>query len=308
MLDRFARPSTLLFILGLVAGFAAAPVAVNAQNQGNSTGKNYESVDLKSRDGIKLKAYYFESEKEKDAIPVMVVHAWEAQASQYFPLYKTLHAAGYAVLVVEYRGHGSSDREIKLPNGRTKDLNPKQMSKRDVEAIITLDLEAGKAFLKEKNNEGKLNLNALVVVGVEEGCPMAVQWSARDWSFPSVGRVKQGQDVKGLVMISPKKLVKGISIDPIYTNRALVSLPILIIGSEQSRDASATRQMSKRIETMKRKFGRGEVERFENVMAPTKLVGANLINGYGKVCPTVAKFIEREVKVTDEVNPWVARE
>ncbi|MEM9827497.1 MAG: alpha/beta fold hydrolase [Planctomycetota bacterium] len=282
--------------------------STTAQDRKRSGSRIYETVDLKTRDGLKLKAYYFESEKEKKAVPVLLVHAWEGQSSQYFPLYKALHAAGHAVLVVDYRGHGKSDRTIRLPNGREKELTPKQMGRRDVEAIVQMDLEAAKGFLKEKNNDGKLNLNALVVAGVGEGCVMAVQWAVIDWKFPSVGRVKQGQDVKGLVLISPKKLVKGISIEPIYNNRALVALPIMVIGSEQSRDASDTRQIIKRIQGMKRRFGRGNIERFDEIMAPTTLVGASLINGYDKVVPAVVDFVDREIKVDDEVNRWVARE
>ena len=58
---------------------------------------------------------------------------------------------------------------------------------------------------------------------------MASHWAARDWSFPSVGRMKQGQDVKALVMISPEKQIKGVAIDPVLKDPNLLNLPILIV-------------------------------------------------------------------------------
>ncbi len=129
-------------------------------------------------------------------------------------------------------------------------------------ASSALDLEKAKAFLKEENNEENLNLNALVVIGVREGCVMAAHWAQRDWSFPSVGRMKQGQDVKCLVLISPEKQIKGIGIDPTLTNANLIQLPMMIVAGESSPEAAEAERVAKRVEAVEETNGQGSGFRF----------------------------------------------
>jgi hypothetical protein len=181
------------------------------------------------------------------------------------------------------------------------------MSKSDIERIISLDLEKVKGYLKDENNDGKLNLNALVVIGVKEGCVMAAHWAQRDWSFPSVGRMKQGQDVKCLIFISPEKQVKGIGIDPTLSNPQLLSLPIMIIAGDSSPESSEARRIAKRIESIKKRFGKGEASGFELKMFDTNLSGASLVNEVSLAIPTIGNFIKKEVSTGDE-NPWIERD
>lgn len=265
-------------------------------------------VSLKTKDGITLRAFYFPSEKGKQAPTVLLVHEWEGQASPYQSLVLALNKAGCAVLVPDYRGHGGS-REYTDVRGKTAKFNLAQMSKRDVEAIVSYDLEKAKGFLKDENNDGLLNLNALAVIGVREGCVLAAQWAKRDWSFPSVGRVKQGQDVKALVLISPEKQIKGIPIDSAIRDINLVKLPVMIVAGADSPEASEAERLAKLLEGMKKRIGRGEASGFNVSMLDTALSGPSLlVSDVGKVSSGIVNFITKEVVVDDSNNAWVERQ
>jgi alpha-beta hydrolase superfamily lysophospholipase len=283
-----------------------APVAQASKSKAQDPKFKPREVTLNTKDGIELRAFYFPSEKGKEAPTVLLIHEWQGQASPYSKLVTALNKAGCAVLVPDYRGHGGS-REYTDARGQKAEFNLAQMSRRDVEAIIGLDLEKAKGFLKDENNDEMLNLNALVVIGVGEGCVMAAQWAMRDWAFPSVGRVKQGQDVKALVLISPEKQVKGIPIDPAATDPNLIRLPMMIVAGTDSPEAAEANRLAKRIEGLKTKLGRGEATGFQLSLANTELSGPSLVNDFPSVIPAIVKFVTSEVVVNEETNPWVNR-
>lgn len=264
---------------------------------------------LKVRDGVRLRSFYFPADAEdgKKVIPVLVIHEWQGQASPYYKLYLALQKAGCAVFVMDYRGHGGSAEYVDR-RGTKKQFNVAQMSRRDIMNIINLDIETAKAFLKRENNAGNLNLNALVVVGIGEGAVMAARWAQRDWSFPSVGTKKQGQDVKALVYISPEKQVKGIAIEPTLKDPFLIRLPIMIVTGNSGSSAAEAKRIGKRIEAMKRRLGGGTVSRFEMKTVNTTLSGPALVNDVSAVIPAITKFITSQVPVSDEVNTWVRRQ
>ncbi len=264
-------------------------------------------VTLKAKDGVQLNAFFFPSDKGKEAISVLLVHEWKGQASPYGPLVIALRDAGCAVLVPDYRGHGGSKEYINA-RGKEDTFNIAQMNTRDVESIISLDLEKAKAFLKEENDEENLNLNALVVIGVREGCVMAAHWTERDWNFPSVGRMKQGQDVKCLVLISPEKQIKGIAIDPPLSNANLIQLPMMIVAGKSSPEAAEAERVAKRVESAKKRIGKGVASGFELLMVDTPLSGPSLVNDVSGVIPAIAKFVKANVVISDDENPWIKRD
>ena len=264
-------------------------------------------VILKTKDGVDVRAFYFPSDKGKEAIPVLIVHEWQGQASPYLQLVLALRDAGCAVLVPDYRGHGGSVNYMDR-RGKERRYDVSRMSKRDVMSIIAMDLEKAKGFLKDENDQGNLNLNAMVVIGIREGCIMATTWAARDWNFPSVGRLKQGQDVKAIVMVSPDKQVKGVPIDPSLKDWNILNLPILIVGGKNNPEAKETRRIAKRIEGAKLRASGGRMTGFELRMIDTALTGPALVNEASDVIPTIVNFIQSEVRISAEENPWIKRE
>ncbi|WP_068263762.1 alpha/beta hydrolase [Rubripirellula obstinata] len=263
-------------------------------------------VILKTKDGIEVRSFYFPSDKGKEAIPVLIVHEWRGQASPYLQLVLALREAGCAVLVPDYRGHGGSMVYVDR-RGREQKFDVARMGKRDVGNIIAMDLEKAKGFLKEENDAGNLNLNALVIIGIREGCILGTTWAARDWSFPSIGAMKQGQDVKGIVMVSPDKQIKGVPIDPALKDPNILRLPILIIGGSTNPEAKETRRIAKRIEGVKTRVGGGTAPGFKLEMIDTSLTGPALVNEASEVIPTIVDFIKDEVRISDNENPWIQR-
>lgn len=297
-------------ILAVIVFAAAVMTALtaSAQSRAKKEEPKLREVTLKTKDGLPLRAFYFPSDKGKEAVPVLIVHEWQGQASPYGKLVLALHQAGCAVLVPDYRGHGNS-KEYTDQRGATKEFNIAQMSRRDIENIVKYDLEAAKAFLKEENNAGKLNLNAMTVIGVREGCVLAARWAHTDWMWPSIGRIKQGQDVKGLVFISPEKQIKGIGVDPVLAPTSpLLRLPVLIIAGEGSEEAEEAERIAKRIEALKKRFGRGEAEGFELLTPATTLSGAPLVLNESAVIPKITSFITDEIAAAKDANPWIERE
>ena len=296
----------VLFVL-MVLTTIAVPATVSAQDKKDEKPKP-RTVELVTKDRKKLRAFYFPSNKGKASKTVLLVHEWKGQASPYAKLVVALRDAGCAVLVPDYRGHGGS-REQMNSKGKMAEMDTSKMSKRDIENIIKYDLEKAKNFLKEENDEEKLNLNALVVIGVGEGCVMAAHWAASDWNWPTVGRIKQGRDVKGLIFISPTKQAKGVPIDPIFSGRSvLLRLPIMVVSGADSPSAEDAERIARRIEASKKKSQRGsEVKGFEYKRYNTALTNASLVKDIPAVIPAITKFIETEVKVSDTQNAWVSR-
>lgn len=289
---------------------AVVMLLLSSAAQGQSTRKKEppkpRQETLKTKDGVKLRAFYFPSDQKKEAIPVLLIHDWESQASPYALLLKALRDAGCAVLALDYRGHGGS-REYIDQRGNVKEFDTTTMGKADVANIIRYDLEAAKKFLEKENNAGLLNLNALVLIGVREGCVIAANWADRDWKWPSVGAQKQGQDVKALVMISPTKLVKGVAIDPVIARGPVPMLPMLFIDGSESPDAADASRIIKRLEAFKKRMGQGQALGLEVKLAKTKLYGARLLKASPKLMTDIKNFILDQVKISDDENPWVER-
>ncbi|NNE00004.1 MAG: alpha/beta hydrolase [Pirellulaceae bacterium] len=303
---RFLLAAFYLCVIAVAAILLTHPVSAQAKKKEDAPPKP-SSVTLKTKDGLSLRAFYFPSNREKEAITVLLVHEWQGQASPYGTLVVALRDAGCAVLVPDYRGHGGSKEYIDA-RGEEQTFNLATMGKLDVQRIITNDLEEAKRFLKKENNKEKLNLNALVVIGVREGCVLATHWAQRDWSFAPIGSKKRGQDVKALVLISPKKILKGIALDQTLTNPAIVSLPIMLVSGKGTPEDSEAIRIHKRIEVYKKKMTRGAVTGLELKQSRASLSGPLLVKNAPDVIPAVVKFVKENVIISDDENPWINRE
>ncbi len=305
------RQLTVTVAFALMATIMTAACSPTANAQGGKKPAPLPKprpVKLPTKDGLELSGYYFGSNQEKAAIPVILVHDWEGQKAPYGTLCLMLQKAGCAVLAFDYRGHGGS-RKYTDRAGKTHEMDPKTMGKREAAQVVQYDLESAKAFLEDENNEGKLNLNALVVIGVREGAVLGAAWAQRDWKFPSVGSRKQGQDVKALVLISPERLVKGVPIDPVLGDPLIAALPVLVVYGEGSREQSDAERVIKRLEVTKKRLSGGRSpEGLEVVTVPQPLGGPALVTGSRQVIPEVVKFIVTNVKAGDNDNQWIERQ
>ncbi|EMI52757.1 hydrolase [Rhodopirellula sallentina SM41] len=300
--------------LGLIAVVSASLVtSVAAQERGKRNAKEDTDpalkprpVSLTTKDNIKLNSFYFPSKQGKEGAPVILIHEWKGQGAPYLKLCVALREAGFGVLVVEYRGHGNSKKYMDR-SGEEKEFNIATMGRRDVEAIVRYDIEEAKQFLKEENNAGRLNLNALCLIGVEEGAILAGYWAVRDWKIPSVGRMKQGQDVKGLVYVSPEKNLNGLAMNTPITDKNLVRLPTMIVAGKGSPQGKESERIGSRLESVKKRFNRGKASGYQLEMPSTNLSGPALINEESTVIPAIVDFLKENVRISESENPWIER-
>jgi pimeloyl-ACP methyl ester carboxylesterase len=232
--SRFQLTPKALLALACVAGLAVLPNAVaRGQDSETPTPKKkklealpVESVVLETKDGLQMEADYYPSWKAeengggKDVVPIILLHAWKGSKADLAKLAWDLHGLdygsgnslqkrGHAVIVPDLRGHGKST-VIKMGQ-ESRSIDQSLMKKSDFEAMKLQDLEAVKRFFIEKNNDGKLNIEKLCVVGADMGALVAMDWTIHDWAAPRLLTGKQGQDVKAMVLISPPMNFKGLS-------------------------------------------------------------------------------------------------
>ena len=102
--------------------------------------------ELVTRDGVQLKATFYGSIKGKDAEPVILLHMYKGDRTEYATLAKQLQEAGHAVLDPDLRGHGESTTQLIGPN-RTRELDAAKLRPDDFNRMVKYDMETLKAFL-----------------------------------------------------------------------------------------------------------------------------------------------------------------
>jgi len=73
----------------------------------------------------------------------------------------------------------------------------------DYMSMLLHDAGPLKRFLREQNNQRRLNLNKLVIIGNDMGATLAAAWGNRDWT-PMPGSPPPARDTKVVVLISPR--------------------------------------------------------------------------------------------------------
>ncbi|MBW3600008.1 MAG: hypothetical protein KY475_22390, partial [Planctomycetes bacterium] len=166
-----------------------------------------------------------------------------------------------------------------IPGARQpRRLEPDELTTADMEAMVW-DIHACKKHLEDENNKGELNLEMLCVIGAEFGALVGMQFTALDWSWPMLTTGKQGQDVKGLAMLTPIDRYKRMS-----ANAALQGLlkpatsgrfsALIMAGAQDRGGMSDARRLQKQLEQM---FPRGMEDAVALVTPETNSHGTQLI-------------------------------
>lgn len=232
----------------LTALFFLAAAILPHQARGQETANDEEEIpppqDLVLRspkDRVELAVTYYPPIKPgKSVVPVVLLHQFKGSRRDYLELAVLLQRAGHAVVLPDLRGHGQSTSIAESNQRITADrLRPAHFQR-----MVVDDMEAVNRFLRERNNEGELNLNKLCLVGAEMGASVALLYAARDWSWPPYGAVQQGQFVKGVVLISPEWSFKGMSVQNAMRHAAVrseISIFIAVGGRRSSAVGNAKR-------------------------------------------------------------------
>jgi len=260
--------------------------------------------DLKTADGVLLKATFFPGSKGKDSVPVILLHSSKGSRKEYVTLAMALWQAGHAVLVPDLRGHGQSTEQV----GNPAPLSASRLTKNDFATMVEFDMEALKSFLAKKNNAGELNLEKLCLVGAEMGASVAMNWTLRDWSWPQYPGIKQGQHVKAVVLLSPQRNFKGLGMEEAIRNPLLnqfVSIYIMV-GNEDPKALSQAEGIYASFSRFRPEPEEGREEKQKSLFFKgfdTKSQGTKLfaLRNLG-VEQRIVKFIE--LRLVNKDYPW----
>ena len=279
-----------------------------------------EDITLETKDLVQLKCTWYAGVNGKKTVPIIIVHGWEGNRNQFDSLALFLQSkegGGHAVIVPDLRGHGASTSR-KLPNGEEVPLDRERFRPQDFAAMVQFDLEAVKSHLMKQNNEGKLNIEALTIVGSEFGSLVALGFAVQDWSWPQLATIKQGQDVKALVLISPEKTFKGMTATKALQHPVVrAHLSILIVAGRQDRSGYSD---AKTIYTQLKRYHPdpppAEVRDKKDLFLgepDTSLRGDKLITAPGlNVAGMIRSFIElrlvnKDIDWTDRTSPFASQ-
>jgi pimeloyl-ACP methyl ester carboxylesterase len=203
--------SLLRRTLGLVLGLAllavsAAKGPARAQELKDIKGA---PVKFETKDGVTLQGTFYAG-KDSDQPTVLMLHKLKSDSAQgsWTEFAKRLNQAGYSVLTFDFRGHGESkavdpDRfwnNLESPQN-VKWLKPKdgKGNLRDkIDAAdfppgyfpyLINDIAAAKLYLDQRNDAGKCNSQALIVLGAEDGAALGAMWMAVEWDRHTVAQV-----------------------------------------------------------------------------------------------------------------------
>jgi alpha-beta hydrolase superfamily lysophospholipase len=283
---------------------AQAPAAPAPAAPGSASAKvaDPEIVSMRTKDGVNLIATYMASNKGKDAVAVILLHMFKGNRHDVEALGKFLQSKGHAVIMPDLRGHGDSTSV----EGFNRKLDAATMPATQFPLMVTHDLEAVKKFLVEQNNASRLNIERLCVVGAEMSVPIAVNWSVMDWAWPVLPNLKQGQDVKALVLLSPVLTYKTVNCAQAFTNsqspvRDKISL-FLVAGAEDVASAKEAGRLHDQLERFRPKPEKVEDKTvfLENTLK-TKLVGTKLL---GEATLGVEQYIAQFIELRLATQPW----
>lgn len=314
--------------VGIVSFALSALVAPTFAQQANTP--DAQGYTLTTKDGVQLAITYYPSRERvgtsqaKQVTPVVLLHDFQDTRAVFASLAQRLQSPPevdddgnalppgktFAVVTVDLRGHGESTRR-EGALGYEQSLAPAKFEVGDFFAMASMDMEAVRSFLVGKNDAGELNLNKLCVLGSGMGASVAVIWAANDWTAPPLAVGKQGQDVRGLVLISPRWSTHGLSLQDAMKVRPLKQNAawMLVYGNKDSKVAADARRIVKQLERYHpdRPTATNEPPRgLEDLPWPTSLQGSTLLSQGGPdIEEKIVEFLT--INVANRHLPWLAR-
>ena len=197
-----------------------------------------------------------------------------------------MQGLGYAVLVVDLRGHGSNTR--------------KTLTTQDWRSMVD-DLQAAYQFLVDRHNRGKLNIAKLGVLALGEGANLAAAWANQ----PGGGVSSEGRtsDISAMVLVSPLADGSGYLLGQAMVSLAPRIPTMLMVGGRDTVSADPVRAVRPVVERVRQ----NRVEVFDSSLHGYKLPPARTPRDLG-ACPVLRRHDQvQEQRVGASVQPLPCR-
>ncbi len=242
---------------------------------------------LTTPERVSLSAHYYPSRLADKAPAAFLIHEKDRSGRDFEEpiadlkgqtFAEHLQSLGYAVLVLDLRGHGANTRTPLTP--------------RDWGAMPG-DLQCAYRFLVERHNRGELNLAKLSVVAIGDGANLAAFWAAGPGG--AVSSDDRPSDIAALVLISPMPEFVRYRFESAAAALA-ARVPMLILCGERDKESS------KPVLAAKPLVERSRLSRVE--MFPTSLHGFKLLRLEPKAATAITRYLETNAKLRlDEWEP-----
>ncbi len=306
---RLVSSGILLAAFVFLAGPASAQAPKAAQG-----GKELGRTMVLTSSGWPIHATYFEATPSSKEAPVVILipgaegqgvkdarnrRVWEKTATE-------LQRKGYAVVTVDLRKHGDS-----LPAEEAANSPALRPATGDYELMAGSDLEAVKDFLLAEHENGRLNVRKLGIVSVGSSTMVAAAFTIGDWSkkpfedapTPAL-KTPRGQDVRALMMISPKATVKGLNTTAVL--RTVKTLPVAVNILASSSNKQEARDAEKVFKAVDLKL-EGAKDARKLTLVPVDASAERFLEG--KEAETTGKLISEflDVHLKALPEPWRTR-
>jgi pimeloyl-ACP methyl ester carboxylesterase len=310
-----ATAGAMLALVSLV-GYAAD------KQPGNKLADIPEPVDkiLQTKDQGSLHITYYKSPGDRESPVVVLLHmkdgnrfVWQSKEGGFAP---QLQKQGYAVITVDLRFHGQSKSGGAVGAGNANQGAGKKKKKAgidlknsDLDAMVALDMEAVKDFIKDEHQAGNLNMNKMGIVGPEMGASIAVAYAALDWDKEPYDdaqpgfQTPRGQDVRALVLISPQEKYHGMAMAKLITplKDPDMGIAFLICSSSDAQDKKESEKIYEMAATPSINKKRMYLQSYSGKLTGTELLGKGL-----KIEDYMLVFFQKHLK--DLEAPWRDRQ
>jgi len=297
--------------LGSVAVFSGRPAL--AQQEPLKLKPPVDQV-LRAKDGFPIAITYYESPLGQEAPAVILLHMkGENRLVWKDGLAEKLQQEGFAVVAVDLRRHGDSKRNAGAVGTANRNRRTR-LTVRDHKAMVLYDLEAVKSFLMKQHHAKKLNVRKTAIVAPEFSAPIAVEFTRRDWlkepyddAPTAAARTPRGQDIRALVLMSPKESVRGVIPGRSWIDVAKPRWGIhflVMYGTQDVVDRGRDAQSIRRKLLTGNRKSKKQVRVYE-AKYNTKLRGTDMLDRVPKIETHFMGFLKKHVK--DLPGQWVDR-
>lgn len=284
--------------------------------QSNTAVGNQEHT-LSAADGWPIHITYYESSGGKESPVVVLIPSAEGiddAASRTRKVWdsvaRVLQKQGFAVVAADLRKHGDSVPLVE----ESERAKVTKLNQADYALMATQDMEAIKEFLVKEHQSEKLNVRKLGIAAAGSSCMVVSAFALNDWlkmpwpDAPTLAaRTPKGQDVRAIMMLSPKTPVRGINTTAIAKGIADPAKGIAVNVFYNSTDRAETKAAQTVFKFLELKNSDDDARKLFGEAGDKKYSAEGFLQDKAKTAmeKNVADFFDKYVKQRED--PWKSR-